>query len=211
MWTAEFAYAVGLIATDGCLSKDGRHLDFTSKDLDQVKNFLHAVGITSKIGSKSSGYSQKRYYFVQFSNVKLYRFLLSIGLTSAKSKTIGELKIPSRFFADFLRGCLDGDGYTYSYFDPRWKSSFQLYTSFTSASKKHLEWLSDQVEQLYRIKGKIRFRANVFTLEYAKKSSVLLLNKLYYNADILCLGRKHSKIMNALGIISRQKAGMLKW
>lgn len=211
MWTAKFAYAVGLIATDGCLSKDGRHIDFTSKDLDQVKNFLYAIGITSKIGLKSSGCSQKSCYFVQFSNVKLYRFLLSIGLTPAKSKTIGELKIPRKFFADFLRGCLDGDGHTYSYFDPRWKSSFQLYTSFASASKRHLEWLSGQVEQLYGIKGTIRFRASVFSLEYAKKSSVLLLNLLYYDKEVLYLGRKYSKIMDALGIISKQKAGMLKW
>ena len=38
-WSAELAYAVGLIATDGCLSKDKRHIDFTSKDKELIKTF----------------------------------------------------------------------------------------------------------------------------------------------------------------------------
>ena len=32
-WSPEFAYAIGLIVTDGSLSKDGRHINFSSKDL----------------------------------------------------------------------------------------------------------------------------------------------------------------------------------
>lgn len=31
-WSPKIAYAVGLITTDGSLSKDGRHIDLTSKD-----------------------------------------------------------------------------------------------------------------------------------------------------------------------------------
>lgn len=31
-WSPEIAYAVGLLTTDGSLSIDGRHIDFTSKD-----------------------------------------------------------------------------------------------------------------------------------------------------------------------------------
>ena len=208
-WSSNLAYAVGLITTDGNLSKDGRHIDLTSKDLEQIKTFLVAIKSEAKISLKSSGYSQKKYYRTQFSDVKFYRFLLKIGLTPAKSKTLGEIKIPGRYFADFLRGCLDGDGYTYSYFDPRWKSSFQLYTGFVSASKKHLKWLFSKIEELYGIKGTIRLHTRAFTLEFAKKNSLILLNKLYYKNDLLFLKRKHSKIMIALSIIQEQ-AGVLK-
>ena len=35
-WSPHFAYAVGLLTADGCLSKDGRHLDLTSKDRIQI-------------------------------------------------------------------------------------------------------------------------------------------------------------------------------
>ena len=201
-WTPEFAYAVGLIVTDGCLSKDGRHIDLTSKDLDQIQTFIKILGLKNKIGLKSSSTSNRKYYRVQFGNVKFYRFLLSIGLTPRKSKTIGEIKVPDKYFRDFLRGSLDGDGWTYSYWDPRWKKSFQLYTGFTSASKNHLIWLNSSIEQLFGVRGTIRFQSRAYTLEYAKKNSIILLRKLYYKKDLLCLERKHSKIIYALGIIA---------
>lgn len=54
-WSADLAYAVGLISTDGNLSKDGRHFDFTSKDLDQIKNFKKILKLKNKIGKKYSG------------------------------------------------------------------------------------------------------------------------------------------------------------
>lgn len=203
-WSSDLAYAVGLITTDGNLSKDGRHIDLTSKDLEQIKTFLKALDFDYKISSKLSGYSDKKYYRTQFSNVKFYRFLLKIGLTPAKSKTIGVLKIPDKYFADFLRGCLDGDGYTYSYYDRRWKNSFQLYTGFVSASKEYLDWLNLTIEKLYSIKGTIRFHSKAFSLEYAKRNSLVLLKKMYYKEGILYLGRKYSKIIKALGIINKQ-------
>jgi len=31
IWSADFAYAVGLLTTDGSLSIDGRHINLTSK------------------------------------------------------------------------------------------------------------------------------------------------------------------------------------
>lgn len=208
-WNSNLAYAVGLIATDGNLSKDGRHIDLTSKDLEQIKNFLKAINCNYKISMKPSGYSEKKYYCTQFSNVMLYRFFLKIGLTPAKSKTMGILKIPNKFFADFLRGSLDGDGYTYSYYDHRWKNSFQFYTGFVSASRKHLEWLNLKIEEIYGIKGTIRFHTRAYSLEFAKKHSLILLKKMYYKEGILYLGRKHSKIKLALAIINKI-AGVLK-
>lgn len=138
------------------LSKDGRHSIFTSKDKEQVINFSHILHLNNKIGTKRSSYtSKKEYYNLQFGNVKLYQFLLSIGLFPNKSKTLGYLTIPNIYFVDFLRGHLDGDGCTYSYWDKRWKRSFMLYTVFTSASRVHLGWIRMKSKELYEIDGKI--------------------------------------------------------
>jgi hypothetical protein len=135
----------------------------------------------------------------------LYRFLLLIGLTPNKTKTIGKLNIPDRYFVDFLRGHLDGDGFTYSYWDKRWKSSFMLYTGFTSASEKHLLWLQTQIKRLFGLKGNLKpFRSSVFKLMYAKKESVVLLDKIYYQTYLPCLERKKFKIKAALDIIAKQ-------
>lgn len=210
-WSADFAYAVGLLTTDGSLSIDGRHINLTSKDIDQIQTFARILDLKNKIGLKRSTYNLNgTYYQIQFGNVKLYRFLLSIGLTPNKTKTIGSLKIPDKYFIDFLRGHLDGDGSTYSYWDKRWKSSFMFYTAFVSASKTHLEWIEETIKRLYGIEGRITSHRTIFHLRYAKKNSLIILKKLYYKETISRLQRKRSKINAALSIINNN-ADVLEW
>ncbi len=209
-WSANFAYAVGLIVADGCLSKDGRHIDFTSKDLDLIQTFLKILKLNNKIGEKKIRGNSRKYYRVQFGNVKFYAFLLDIGLMPNKSKIIGELQIPDRYFSDFLRGFFDGDGGTYSYFDPRWKNSYMLYTSFASGSLRYLEWLNLKISSLYGVEGRIGGTfENCYTLRYAKQGSLILIEKMYYKKGIPCLKRKYSKITRSLGIIAKH-AGVSK-
>ena len=210
-WSKNFAYAIGLIAADGYLSKDGRHISLVSKDVDQLKNFAKALRLNNKISLHSSGYNPKgRYYHIQFGNVKIYKFLILIGLSVHKTENIKALKIPDRYFAHFLRGFLDGDGSTYSYWDPRWKSSFQLYTVFISLSLTYLEWMQKKIELLLGLKGtirKTRLRSNryMYRLEYAKKNSIELIEYLYpVGQKIIFLKRKKFKIDQSLGIIRKQ-------
>ena len=209
VWSSDLAYAIGLIVTDGSLSKDRRHLNLTSKDLEQIKTFAKILHLKNKIGIKSSSYSPKnKYYQIQFGNVKLYKFLLSIGLCPNKTKCISKIKIPDKYFGDFLRGHLDGDGYTYSYWDIRWKNSFMLYTNFLSASKVHLEWIFDTIQRLYNLDGKINYAGkSVYKLIYAKKSSIILLSKLYYQDKLPYLKRKKDKIDLALNTINYRMPG----
>ena len=207
-WTRKFAYAVGLITTDGSLSKDGRHVDFTSKDLVQVRTFRKIVKSRCKISIKKGGLGNTCFR-MQLGNVKLYKLLLSIGLHSNKSKTIKEILVPDKYFIDFLRGHFDGDGYSYSYWDKVYPASFRLYLGFTSASKTHLEWIQRKLSKTLGLTGSIRISSRVYVLSYAKKNSVLLANKIYYRSNIICLKRKKYKIERALGIINRQ-AGMAK-
>ena len=146
IWSGNMTYIVGLLATDGNLSGDGRHINFTSKDIQLIKTFRKCLGIKNKIGLKSSGFSEKKYFRIQFSDVILYRWFLEIGLTPAKTHTIGELKIPNQYFFDFIRGHFDGDGSCYSYWDKRWHSSFMFYIHFVSANEKHVVWLRQKIE-----------------------------------------------------------------
>ncbi len=140
-WSPEFAYAIGLLAADGSLSKDKRHIDFTSKDLDLIMTFKKCLCINHKIGIKNQG-AYNQIFRIQFGSVQLYAFLETIGLTKAKSKTIQRVDVPVEFFFDFFRGLYDGDGSSYSYWDKRWKSSFMFYISVASASPNFLIWLT---------------------------------------------------------------------
>src|SRR3989344_6952763 len=133
IWTHELAYAMGLLTTDGNLSSDGRHLDFTSKDIELVESFKKIMHLKNKIGRKRSGSEQEKKYFrIQFGQAKLYEWLLKIGLSPNKSKILQDIKIPDQYFFDFLRGCFDGDGNFRSYKDPLWINSVRRYLSLAS-------------------------------------------------------------------------------
>jgi len=100
-WRPKFAYAIGLLVSDGCLSKDGRHIILTSNDVEQLNTFNDCLGLSIKIGQKYSGTGNMSYY-IQFSDVYFYRYLQDIGLMPAKSKILSEIKIPKEYFIDGL-------------------------------------------------------------------------------------------------------------
>jgi intein-encoded DNA endonuclease-like protein len=124
-----------------------------------------------------------------------------------KSKLIGKIEVPEEYFFDFLRGSFDGDGSTYSYFDPRWRSSFMFYTAFVSASEKHILWLREEIYKRLMIRGHITggTRAGViFQLKYAKADSLKLLRRMYYVREVPCLSRKRLKIEEMLRIVGER-------
>lgn len=206
-WSPKFAYAVGLIVSDGNLSPDGRHINFTSKDLELIHLFQKSLNIKVHVGKKARGSSKEKSYFViQFGDVLFYQFLISIGLTPNKSKTIGEVGVPGKYFFDFLRGSFDGDGCTYSYFDPRWKSSFMFYTCFVSASPKHILWLGKEIYKRIGIRGHIgtNRERSFHQLKYAKKESLKLLKRIYYPRDVDSLSRKRLKIVEMLDTVGEK-------
>ena len=204
-WTPELAYAVGLITTDGNLSKDGQHITMRSSELQLLKNFKKCLNLSNKIArSRNDGWAKKPCYRVQFGSAQFYRWLLKIGLFPAKTYTIGKLDIPDKYFPDFLRGHLDGDGSISTYVD-RWntfKNPKYIYTRlfirFQSVSKKHIDWLRGRIYDLLSIKGHLweakpsRFyqTASTWVLKFAKKDSIKLLSWIYYKSNLPCLKRK---------------------
>jgi len=188
-WSHKVAYVIGLITTDGSLSKDGYHIDFTSKDTQLLKTFKKCLGINNRITKKLSGVGNTSFR-VQFGNVILYRWLIDVGLIPNKSKTIGTLKIPNQYFFHFLRGHLDGDGNIRNYQDPVYPKSERLYIRFCSGSLKHIQWLRQKIMSLLNIRGFITDRGNEFLLIFAKRNSLILLPHLYPQPNLPCLRRK---------------------
>lgn len=208
VWSADVAYAVGLMASDGNLSPDGRHLFFVSKDLEQVSHIQRCFGVTANPSHQASGGYNKtrRYYRLQWGDVTLYNFLVAIGLTPRKSLTLGNVAVPDEYFFDFLRGQLDGDGCFYSYFDSRWRSSFMYYVVFSSGSYAHLDWIRSTIERLCGISGNItkgKREGAIYNLKFAKEKSRTILALIYPNPNVICLSRKRLKIERALGIVGQ--------
>ena len=206
-WSRSLAYFVGLITTDGCLSSDGRHIDFTSKDFEMVDMFTAFFEDRNRIGTKGRGSGPQRYFRVQLGSIMLYRWLLSIGLTPRKSLTLGALQIPDHVFADFLRGHLDGDGSLVVYQDSLFPNSLRCYARFLSGSRTHLEWIHGTVSRLWDLAGALARQQRVYRLNYAKRASLQLLKRMYYAADVPCLLRKR---LIADSVLSRSQAEVVK-
>ena len=202
-WNPKLAYIVGLITTDGSLSKDGRHIDFTSADLQLLKTFRKCLSLKNRITRKYGGHNPKRKcHHLQFSNVELYNWLTSIGLMPNKTYRLGEIAVPREYFRDFLRGHLDGDGSVFTYIDrymvykDKRYTYHRLYTVFNSASSNHLKWMQSTLEEILNIKGSLKSwvqknrKTPVWKLKFSKKESLKLLSWLYYKPGLPCLNRK---------------------
>jgi LAGLIDADG-like domain len=206
-WSADFAYAIGLLATDGCVYSNGKVVNLTSKDREQVENLKRCLRVDNAIGKKSSGRSGGGEYFqIQIGDVRFVDFLHEIGIAPNKTKTIGAVDVPQRYFFDFLRGHLDGDGSFYSYWDTRWHSSFMVYTTFVSASERHILWVREAICSLIGIAGHVTTsgKTPMVSLRYAKRESLKLLSYMYYNRQVVCLSRKRDKIEKALAVEGRR-------
>ena len=204
-WSANFAYAIGLIATDGCVSKDGRHVEFTSIDIDQITNLKYCLGISVRTTMKSNGRGSWAYR-LQWSDIPFVVFLDSIGIFPAKSLIMSEVKIPEQYFFDFLRGCMDGDGSSYGYWDKRWKSSYMFYIEVSSASLKFIDWLKYCIKSMSGVVGHVtRSRGHnvCYQLKYSKHEAVKLYNKMYSD-NCICLARKKLKINGFLAIMNNE-------
>jgi hypothetical protein len=196
VWSPEMAYAVGLIATDGCLLGSGRTVAFTSKDRELVVTLLVCLKIDCPIYLKCNGSSKRKIYnYVQICDVLFYRWLVSIGITPRKSHTITNVAVPNRFFADFMRGCLDGDGSVWTYRDKRWRSSHLLVTAIASASRPFLEWMQKRAACLLHVRGDLQPSGRYFQLKYYKSATHALMQKLYYKLDVPHLRRKRERYL----------------
>jgi len=190
-WSSDIAYAVGLIATDGNLSNDGRHINLTSKDIDLLHSFKRCLALENMIGEKRGGYSGSTSYYVQFGSKNFYEFLLSIGLTPAKSHTMASLKIPNKYFADFLRGCIDGDGNISVQRHPESKHP-QLRIRLICASYIFLRWVKDTIQREVKVQGgSIRPATRAYVLAYGKADAIKILRYMYNSKARGYLRRKY--------------------
>lgn len=170
-------YFVGLLATDGCLSSDGRHVIITSKDLNFLESLRARLKISNCVGKKRSGLGLI-YYQIQIGGVDFYQFLEGVGLTPRKSLTLGKLLIDDKYLDHFLRGVIDGDGSIRTWLHPtnggeQW--SLRIY----SGSQDFIAWLRDEISSRFEARGVLHKDRSVFVLKFGKMAAQKILKRCY--------------------------------
>ena len=179
------AYIVGLLATDGCLSRDRRDIILTSRDRELVETYLSLLGrpIKYTVGRTRRG---KRAYYAQFSDVAFYDWLLARGLTPRKSLSLGAIDVPDAHLISLARGLLDGDGSISIFRNRPTRAKYpnyeyeRLWVFFLSASRPHIDWLHARIKELVGLDGYVerivrKKRHDLFRLKYGKRESIILL------------------------------------
>jgi len=201
-WSPHLAYVIGIIASDGNVSPDLRHINITSKDeqlLYVIKTVLH---LSNSIGKKGRGdkTNNKPYFVLQFGDRNFVDFLQKIGITPNKSKTIQSVHVPTTLFGDFLRGVIDGDGCINSFMHPQSKLP-QIRVRIASASLEFLKWLMQEIRNTFDTSGGYLCKqktSSTYILSYAKADSVKILKNVYYT-DAICLLRKKKIALDISG------------
>ena len=193
-WSSKFAYVIGIIAADGYVSKNGRHISITSKDQQILENCKQGLEINNQITKKSRAAGEEKKYFVlQFGSVDFHKFLCSIGITNAKSKTISSVEVPEKFYIDFLRGCIDGDG-SITVYQHKESKLPQLKLRLVSASPSFLRFVKETNTTIMNIQGGWTYRSknsSVSELVYGKTDAIKILNFVYNTDCNLRLDRKY--------------------
>lgn len=153
--TKEFAYFLGLICGDGCITKDksdkNYRVSFVSGDDELGKKYLHIMKEVFDITNVSVGYkknsngknSKCKYYNV--TSKHLYKFLEKCGLSNcgALNKSIPDVikSAPKEYVCEFLSGLFDTDGFA-SFSD---KKSNSIMVGLSTSSKKMAEEVRDML------------------------------------------------------------------
>ena len=178
-WSKDLAYLIGLIASDGYMSKDTRRISLSSNDEELIQFAakmlplprIHVHKTTSNISLYSTW-------------PNLYNFLLSIGITPRKSVTIGRLVIPDEFFFDFLRGEIDGDGHVR--YDKGKYPEIRIY----SGSKVFIEWMPETLFRLTGIQSTMPRQRSLYTLNIYGKQA-MRLGRLIWNGEFSLSRKKY--------------------
>ncbi len=197
-WSDKMAYVLGLIITDGCISKGkGRSysVSLDMNDLSLLKKVRKIMKSTHKITPSKH---QKGLYMFHFAREKLTKDLFHLGIGPRKSKTVKFPDVPDKHLRHFIRGIFDGDGSVY--FNPR-STKNPLLASFVSGSKAFIYKLEEKLVNLGLAKRKIYNYppSESYEIKCSHQDSIKLFHILYDGVSIeLFLERKYDKFIEGI-------------
>jgi len=196
VWTPEMAYGLGFWYADGDMRQAKSYrIRFSSRDQDHLEKIKHIFGSNSPLFRDIRNGVPKNAWYLILHSKKLYYDLKSLGGKRSKSTTLRFPYIKINYLPDFIRGYFDGDGSVH-YISYKATKNGKIYTelrcNFTCGSKRFLEKISEILQNNLNLPMKVigQYGPHQFKLGYGQKSTIKLLNFMYYQGHTISLKRK---------------------
>lgn len=195
-WSPEMAYVLGLIATDGCITRTGR-ISLSMNEEGLLEKVKRVMGSEHNITPSKH---QKGLYYFHFAREKLVEDLSRLGILPRKSLNIKFPDVPADYITHFIRGIFDGDG---SVMLSKQRKVLLLITKFYSGSwdfivrlESSLQGLGLPKRRIYQQKTK---NGAYYSIVYGHEDSRALFKILYKNTENkLFLERKYKRFLEGL-------------
>ena len=208
-WSGKMAYVLGLIVTDGCISKSLHTVSLAMNERELLKKVKAAMG--TNIPVRASRH-QARLYEFNISRQEMVRDLLDLGLTPQKSATIEFPDVPEEYLPHFIRGVFDGDGSVTLHGSRTRKGKvLWLQAHFCSASKSFMKSLESKLRRLGMPKQNIRVGRGtnipIYRITYGHKDSKILFEVMYRDiGNGLFLERKYTVFKRAIAYKTKSES-----
>lgn len=174
-------YYLGLLITDGSITKNRLSLGLKEEDEYMLKSFASFLGKRVSVNKYLHKVYKTFQYQVKIRNKTLVDNLNKLAVFKNKTKNL-KLHIELNF--DILRGIIDGDG---------------SITELNKSSYIHIHSISDefliQIQDFllqYKIKSFIKKEKNCKKLSiYKNKDVYFLYEKMYYSTDLFLIRKKN--------------------
>ena len=191
--TPDFYYFLGLLATDGCITKNRIILDFSEENKELLIYWNEFLDNKCNINISIHSKYKTSQYRIAFRNTEICKLLNTYGITKNKSFTL-KLNILNW---DVIRGILDGDGYIIK----SNKQDYSIRIGICSASLIFIEQLNNfftnnnihstiTKSKKYSQSGDFNF---LYAVNIYKLTDIFLFYNLCYNDAKYFLKRKYLK------------------
>lgn len=179
-WSADMAYVLGFILTDGCVS--GNSFSIAQKDKAILERINTVMESNYPIKGRKNGSSYL--YTLNVSRKKMVADLAALGITEKKSLTVDFPPVPTEYLPHFIRGVIDGDG---------WVQDRGYVVNVTTGSQLFAAKLHAVFNQR-GFNGRIAEHDGIYRVWVSGKDDVIRLGEwLYENPVDLYLPRKRTR------------------
>lgn len=206
-------YLLGAFITDGCVSdcKTYKVATISSKDEEWLQTIRDIICPDKPVHNRNDG----KIYVLQVNNTLICDWLIAHDCVPNKSRTVTFPQIPKKYLADFIRGCMDGDGSigTYNCFSKSNGYHIRRNCSISTGSKDFATGLSLNLNELNlkhclsirtkdalnkrklgaKINGKkIKANGDFYTISFSGKTAFNFLREIYFPNHKISMLRKNN-------------------